>query len=101
MQQDQGWEIRCGQIWSDYIQCDHGGKGFCEKSGHRVDKGVGGIPIFSICPSVSTQCFPLAETKKATVGKGAWEMMLPALATCKAEQSKGRAESDQQNCDHG
>lgn len=55
-----------------------------------VGKEVGGTPVLSICPSISTQCFPLGGPLKKTIGKGAWEKMFATSATCIMGQGKSR-----------
>lgn len=51
-----------------------------------------------ICPSISTQCFLLDESKKETGGKRAWEVMFVNISPT---QQTSRAGEAQQNCHQG
>ena len=61
----------------------------------RERRGQGGNS--SICPSISTQYFPLAEPKKETGGNGAWEMMFASISP----KQNSRAGEGQWNCHQG
>lgn len=50
-----------------------------------------------ICPSVSTQCFPLDEPRKETGGKRAWEVMFVNISPVQTS----RAREGQQSCHQG